>query len=272
MSTNRSDRRIGFIGGGNMANAIINGLISAGFARGNILVSDKCVEKLAEYKKMGLNTTIENCEVEKNCGIVILAVKPQVMDAALSDLAGDCGKIYVSIAAGVTLARIAAKLGSDKKIVRAMPNTPLMVGCGMTILCRNDNVGDDELTAIEEIFAAAGDVARLDERYINVGMAMAASSPAYVYMMIEAMADAGVKHGLPLGIAQKLAAKAVEGSGKMVLDTGISPEQLRINVCSPGGTTIEAVETLENQGFAATINSAIDACIEKGNKMDGQSE
>ena len=254
-----------------MANAIINGLISAGFARGNILVSDKCVEKLGEYKKIGLNATIDNCEIEKNSDIIILAVKPQVMDAVLSDLTGDCGKIYVSIAAGVTLERIAAKLGSDKKIVRAMPNTPLMVGCGMTILCPNENVSDGELTTVEEIFTAAGDVVRLDEKYINVGMAMSASSPAYVYMMIEAMASAGVKHGLPLEIAQKLAAKAVEGSGKMVLATDVSPEQLRINVCSPGGTTIEAVQTLEEKDFAETLHAAIDACIEKGNKLDASS-
>ena len=256
-----------------MANAIISGLISAGYAAKNICVSDKDSQKLAEFEKLGVNTIPCNAELEKECGIIILAVKPQIMDSVLAELANaQCApsknddKIYISIAAGVTLAKLENALGTEKKIVRTMPNTPLQVGCGITIICPNGNLTDDEISVVEEIFANS--VVRLDEAHINAGMALSASSPAYVYMLIDAMADGGVKHGLPRDVALKLAAKAVEGAGKMVTETGISPEQLKNNVCSPGGTTIEAVQALEREKFAAALHAAIDACVEKGKSLD----
>jgi pyrroline-5-carboxylate reductase len=221
-----------------------------------------------ELEKMGVNITIDNWQVERECDIVILAVKPQNMDNVLAELQGFSDKVYISIAAGITLEKLTASLGANKKIVRTMPNTPLMVGCGITILCGNGNLSDDELKVAEEIFMCAGEVVRLDESLINPAMALSASSPAYVYMLIEAMAASGVKRGLPPDIAVKLAAAAVEGSGKMVRVTGETPSQLKDNVCSPGGTTIEAVRALEKNNFAATIDSAVDACVKRGNELD----
>jgi len=272
-----SNKNIGFIGAGNMANAIIRGLIAAGeISCGNIFVSDKDEMKLAEFAKMGINITTNNSEAERNCDIVILAVKPQIMDSVLEEIratsAGEHGsplqKLYISIAAGVTLAKLQSKLGENTKIVRTMPNTPLMVGSGVTIVCPNDNLTADEIVVAEAVFACGGDVVRLDEKHINVGMALSASSPAYAYMFIDAMAKAGEKRGLSYDVALKLAVSAVIGSGKMVTDTGVSPLQLKDNVCSPNGTTIEAVKTLETNDFAGIIDMAIDSCVKRGEELD----
>ena len=270
-----STKKIGFIGAGNMANAIIRGLIAAGeISCGNIFVSDKDETKLAEFAKMGINITTDNSEVEQNCDIVILAVKPQIMDSVLEEIratsAGEHGSplLYISIAAGVTLAKLQSKLGESAKIVRTMPNTPLMVGSGVTIVCPNDNLTADEIVVAEAVFACGGDVVRLDEKHINVGMALSASSPAYAYMFIDAMAKAGEKRGIPYDIALKLATKAVIGSGKMVTDTDVLPLQLKDNVCSPNGTTIEAVKTLETNDFAGIIDKAIDSCVKRGEELD----
>ena len=279
-----ANKKIGFIGAGNMANAIIRGLLNAGeISSANIFVSDKDEAKLAEFAKSGVNVTVNNVEVERNCDIIVLAVKPQIMDSVLRELSGDnpqsanadssatsgvFNKIYISIAAGVTIEKLQSALGANAKIVRTMPNTPLMVGSGITIVCPNGNLTEDEIVTAEKIFACSGEVIRLAEQFINIGMALSASSPAYVYMLIDAMAESGVKQGIPREVALKLAAKAVEGSGEMVLQTGVEPLQLRDNVCSPNGTTIEAVKTLENNDFAGIIGKAIDACVKRGEELD----
>ena len=158
-----TNQKIGFIGGGNMANAVIQGLVAAGeISRGDIFVSDKDALKLAEFAKLGINTTTDNAEVERNCDIVILAVKPQFMDVVLAELDGNSDKLYISIAAGVTLERLSSVLGTNAKIVRTMPNTPLMVGCGITILCPNENVCAKDYAIAEAIFACAGENQRRD--------------------------------------------------------------------------------------------------------------
>ena len=264
-----TNKKIGFIGSGNMANAIIRGLLNAGeILSANIFVSDKDEMKLTEFAKIGVNITTDNAEVERNCDIIVLAVKPQVMDGVLSELSGSDDKVYISIAAGVTIVKLQSALGENVKILRTMPNTPLMVGCGITIVCANDNLTVDEIALAEAIFSCSGEVVRLDEQYINAGMALSASSPAYVYMLIDAMAKSGERYGIPHKVALKLAAKAVEGAGKMVMETEIEPEQLKNNVCSPNGTTIEAVKVLEQNGFADVISKAISACIKRGEELD----
>ncbi len=259
--------KIGFIGGGNMGSALIGGLLASGYKGKDITVCELSEEKRNELSLKGISVTDNTAYLEEKCDIIIFAVKPNVIDAVLAQMKGYGDKIYISIAAGVSIAHLEDMLGADKKIVRTMPNTPAQVGCGMTVVTPNRNMTDSDTDRVIKILSAVGDTEVLPEKFMNVATALHGSSPAYVYMMIDAMADAGVSYGLTKEQALKLAAKAVEGSAKMVLETGIHPEKLKDNVCSPGGTTIEAVCDLERNGFRATLQSAIDACIEKAEEM-----
>ena len=199
--------------------------------------------------------------------MIIFAVKPNVIDSVLAEMKGYSGKIYLSIAAGVSLAHLEKMLGGDKKLVRAMPNTPAQVGCGMTVITPNKNLTAAETADVREVLSGVGETEVMEEKFMSAATALHGSSPAYVYMLIDAMADAGVKYGLTKAQSLKLAAKAVEGSAKMVLETGIHPEQLKDNVCSPGGTTIAAVCDLEDNAFRAVVQSAVCACVEKAEEM-----
>ncbi len=261
--------KIGFIGSGNMATALAKGFISSGAVReSDITISDKFAASLQRWKGREVVTTCENKKVFENSDIVIFAVKPNVLPEVLKEVKKLAkNKIVVSIAAGVTLSTIEDALGKDTKIVRAMPNTPAQVGCGMTVLSPNKNVSEEALVAVQKLFSSSGNTIVLDEKYINAATALHGSSPAYVYMMIDAMADAGVKHGIPKDISLQLAAKAVEGAAKMVLETQRHPSELKDAVCSPGGTTIAAVLELEKTGFSASVAAAVDACVAKAEEM-----
>lgn len=260
---------IGIIGSGNMASALASGLIKSGVVRADeISISDKLSQNLVKWEKTGVFTTEDNNEVYKNSEIVIFAVKPNIMPIVLKEAAlFSEGRLFVSIAAGVTLENLGLVLGEEAKVVRAMPNTPAQVGCGMTVISPNKNVTETELDLVRNVLSGVGEVIILDEKYINAATALHGSSPAYVYMLIDAMADSGVRHGIPKEISLKLAAKAVEGSARMVIETGKHPQELKDNVCSPGGTTIAAVCELEKKGFSSSIQSAIEKCIEKADKM-----
>ena len=260
---------IGFIGGGNMATALIKGFISSGKVPAeNIVVFDTDAEKLgAMAESEGITPASSAAGVEDAADIVVLAVKPNVMPAVLDELSGKDGGIYVSIAAGISLETLEKSIGKDKKIIRTMPNTPALVGCGMTVITPNKNISGEELKMIGDLFEGIGETVILEEKYMNAAIALHSSSPAYIYMLIDAMADSGVKYGIPKALALKLAAKAVEGSAKMVLETGSHPEQLKDNVCSPGGTTIAAVCELERTGFRSSVQSAIDACVSKADAL-----
>lgn len=259
--------KIGFIGGGNMGSAIIDGLIASGYKADHINVCELNDAKRQEFSSKGINVTDSAVRLEDMSDIVIFAVKPNVIDFVLKQMMGSLEKIYLSIAAGVSIAHLEEILGSDKKIVRTMPNTPAQVGCGMTVVTPNDNMSDEDTEKVLNILSAIGETEILPEKFMSIATALHGSSPAYVYMMIDAMADAGVAYGLTKEQAIKLAAKAVEGSAKMVLETGIHPEKLKDNVCSPGGTTIAAVCDLERNGFKATMQSAVDACVQRAEEM-----
>lgn len=260
---------IGFIGGGNMATALISGLISSQKVKPEeIYVYDVDAEKLEAMKnELKINSSSSVSELEQTVEIVVLSVKPNIMPVIFSELEGIDSKLYISIAAGITLESLAKGIGADKRIIRTMPNTPALVGCGMTVITPNANVSPSEVDMVEDLLSGIGDTVRLDEKYMNAAIALHSSSPAYIYMLIDAMADSGVKYGLPKNVALKLAAKAVEGSAKMVLESDEHPMKLKDNVCSPGGTTIAAVCDLESSGFRASIQSAIDACIQKADNM-----
>ena len=235
---------IGIIGAGNMASALAGGLISSEIVRPDELaISDKNPANLSRWETVGTYTTEDNIEVIKHSEIII------------------------SIAAGVTIDKIESILGNKAKIIRAMPNTPAQVNCGMTVITPNKNISDAELECAKKILSGVGEVVVLEEKYINAATALHGSSPAYIYMLIDAMADSGVKYGIPKNIALTLAAKAVEGSAKMVLETKEHPQVLKDAVCSPGGTTIAAVCELDRTGFRTSVEQAIDACVKKADDM-----
>ncbi len=264
--------KIGFIGSGNMATALAKGFISSGKVQAKELtISDKFPKSLEKWAETDVFTTENNSEVCNKSELIILAVKPNILPNVLNeikDLLND--KIFVSIAAGVTLDTMEQILGKDVKIIRAMPNTPAQVGCGMTVLSPNKNITDAELKAVDDIFCGAGSTVILEEKYINAATALHGSSPAYVYMLIDAMADSGLKHGIPKELGLKLAAKAVEGAARMVMETGTHPAKLKDAVCSPGGTTIAAVLELEKGGFSSSVSAAVDACVKRAEEMSGK--
>ncbi len=261
--------KIGFIGGGNMASAIIGGLVKSGFISGkDIFVSDKDADKISSLESLSVNVSDDNIKTVNEADVIIFAVKPNILPLVLDETKEYLiEKLVVSIAAGTMIKDIEKIIGNDKKIVRVMPNTPAQVNCGMAVICPNHNARSNDTEAVCKIFDAVGSTVILDEKYINAATALHGSSPAYIYMLIDAMANSGVKYGIPKDISLMLVSKAVEGSAKMVSETKIHPAKLCDNVCSPGGTTIEAVNVLEECGFKASIQQAIDACVKKAEEM-----
>ena len=261
--------KIGFIGGGNLASAIIGGLVKSGFINGeDIFVSDKDASKISPLESLKVNVSSDNIKTVNEADIIIFAVKPNILPLVLNETKEHLlGKLVVSIAAGTMIKDIEAIIGDDKKIVRVMPNTPAQVNCGMAVICPNANADGEDKDAVCKIFDAVGSSVILDEKYINAATALHGSSPAYIYMLIDAMANCGVKYGIPKDISLMLVSKAVEGSAKMVSETKIHPAKLCDNVCSPGGTTIEAVNVLEECGFKSAVQKAIDACVKKAEEM-----
>lgn len=261
--------KIGIIGAGNMASALLAGFLSSEIVSpSDVFLSDMDTEKLLPWTQMGVGCFSKNETVIEKADVVIFAVKPSVLPIVLKEMGvRKDEKLYISIAAGFSIEKIKAYLGEDAKIIRVMPNTPALVKCGMTVISKDEKITDDELEIAKKLFMSVGEVVCLDEKYINAATAIHSSSPAFIYMLIDAMADAGLKYGIDKKTAKILAAKAVEGSAKMVLSSDEHIMQLKDNVCSPAGTTIEAVLELERRGFKADIQSAIKVCVEKANNL-----
>lgn len=271
--------KVGFIGVGNMGGALLRSIVrfNKEAALNNSeeqLFSVSAYDINAELLKKLTNETgiIEEISVASlvnNCDIIVLAVKPQYCQNVLEQIKSAITekKIIVSIIVGLSARYFKGILGSQARIVRTMPNTPALVGEGMTLVSWNDSVNDDEKKAITKLFSCSGKVEELDESLMSEVTALTGSSPAYVFMFIEAMADAAVKAGIQRKLAYRLAAQAVLGSAKMVLDTGMHPAELKDMVCSPGGTTIEAVAILEQEGFRNAIIKAMDECTRKAREI-----
>ena len=265
------DKIIGFIGAGNMGSAMIGGICNSGLvAPEQIIVSAhsaSTIEKI--HDTYAVRTTLCNEEVASTSNILFLAIKPyqfaDVLPAIAASLKKDC--IIVSVAAGQSIAAIEELLGNNIKLVRTMPNTPALVGESMSALCCNSNVTSDELALVKQLFECFGKAEVVAEHMIDAVIGVAGSSPAYVYMFIEAMADAAVADGMPRSMAYKFAAQSVLGAAKMVLETGRHPGELKDAVCSPGGTTIEAVAALEAGGFRDAVITAQRACVQKSKDM-----
>ena len=264
-------KKIGFIGAGNMAGAIIGGIIKSNLVESqNVIASAKTMTNLNKLKdEYNINVTLDAREVVKNSDIVFMAVKPNIFDGVLEsvkDLIGD-EKIVVSIAAGKSISSIENIIGDDKKIIRTMPNTPALVNEGMSALCPNKNIEDEELKIVKGIFDSFGKSEVVGEYLIDSVIGVSGSSPAYVFMFIEAMADAAVVGGMPRKQAYNFAAQSVLGAAKMVIESGKHPGELKDMVCSPGGTTIEAVKVLENEGMRSAVINGMASCIEKSIEM-----
>lgn len=262
---------IGFIGCGNMAHAMMHGMVTSGMVKAeDVLTSNRSAAKLeAVQKELGVSITQDNREVARNSDVLILAVKPQFYAQVIDEIKQDLKQevLFVSIAPGWTLERMEQQLGFSARIVRTMPNTPAMVGEGMTALCPNERVSQQQMEELERLFSSFGRTTVVAEHLMDAIPAVSGSSPAYVFLFIEAMADAAVMDGIPRAQAYQLAAQAVLGSARMVLETGLHPGALKDMVCSPAGTTIQAVRVLEEKGMRSAVIEAMRACTEKCKNM-----
>lgn len=258
--------KISFIGMGNMGFAMMQGATSC-FSENNITYTDVNKERLEYVREVTQIPYVNsNEECVNKADIIILAVKPQYMKEVLSSfkIEINSNKIFISIAPGITIDQLKSQLGQSIKIVRAMPNTPALIKEGMSAICfSNDEFSKEEKETIFNFFDSFGQTIEINEKQMDMIVPISGSSPAYVYMFIEAMADAGVLFGLPRDVSYKLAAQSVLGSAKLVLESGQHPGELKDTVCSPGGTTIEAVRKLEESGFRSSVIEAMTACYEK---------
>ena len=259
--------KIGFVGCGNMATAIIKGIIKKQIIEEeNIMASAKTKTTLERVQReLGIKVSMDNSEVVKNSDIVVLAVKPQYYQEVIEQIKDTVSdnQIIISIAPGKTLAWLQDCFGKNVKLVRTMPNTPALVGEGMTGACRNEYVTDEDYATVLQILGSFGEVETIPENLMDVCVSVSGSSPAYIYILIEAMADGAVADGMPRAQAYKFAVPSVLGSAKMVLETGKHPGELKDQVCSPGGTTMEAVRVLEEKGFRSSVIEAMKACVRK---------
>lgn len=258
--------QFGFIGAGNMGFAIMKGLLKV-FAAESVTFYEKDMQRAKEVSAAtGAVLAESGFACASSSKYVILAVKPQHLQTAVAEIAGgiSAGQVFISIAPGISAADLKGMLGASCRVIRAMPNTPALVGEGMTGVCYDPALfSGGEQETIRSLFESFGKMALVDEKLIDAVVCVSGSSPAYVYMFMEALADSGVKYGLPRDMAYEMAAQAVLGSAKMLLKTGEHPGRLKDQVCSPGGTTIAAVAALEEHGLRSAVMKACDACYAK---------
>lgn len=261
----------GFIGCGNMACAIIGGILGKGIQQKEDLIGSVKTDASAEKvrRTLGISCTTDNLEVVRQADYLFLAVKPQFIPQVAEEIRPHLKKeqVLISLIAGKNLAWLKEHLGKDQKIIRIMPNTPALVGEGLTVICPDDLVSREEITQVETILNSFGRSALVTEPILDISGAVAGSSPAFVFMFIEALADGALAEGMPRKQAYEFAAQAVLGSAKMVLETGKHPGELKDMVCSPGGTTIEGVNVLEKEGLRSAVMDAVRACIAKTRRL-----
>lgn len=262
--------KLGFIGAGNMAQAMIGGVLGSGLLQKDDIIASAATQNTIEkvQKQYGIRTTLNNREAA-DADIVFLAVKPAYCGQVIEEIKDTVSEqqIIVSIAAGKTMAWLEEKFGGKKKIIRTMPNTPALVGEGITAVCPNDNISTEELQSVCKILESFGRAEVVQESMMDAVIAVSGSSPAYVFLFIEAMADAAVAEGMPRATAYQFAAQSVLGSARMVLETGKHPGELKDMVCSPAGTTIEAVRVLERKGLRGSVMECMRACADKSRNM-----
>ena len=264
-------KKLGFIGCGNMGKAMIHGVLASGKAQASDILASAKTESSREKNaaELGIRLTSDNKSVAEFADILFLAVKPQYYEEVIAEIkdAVSDDEIIVSIAPGKSLSWFDEMFGKSLKVIRTMPNTPAMVGEGMMGVCANERVSQAELDTVLDLCSGFSKAEMIDEKLMDVVTAVSGSSPAYVFMFIEAMADAAVAGGMPRNQAYTFAAQAVLGSAKMVLETGKHPGELKDMVCSPAGTTIQAVRVLEEKGMRSSVFEAMMKCLDISRKM-----
>ena len=268
------DRTIAFLGAGNMAEAIIKGLLRAGIARPeSIIATGRRSERTEELKRVyGIRTTQDNVAAAREADIVVLSVKPQAMDKLVVQVAPalDQRKLIISVAAGVPIAALERRLGAGARIIRTMPNTPSLVGAGACALSRGEHASEEDLAVASRIFQSVGTTTVVEENLLDAVTGLSGSGPAYIFLVIEALSDAGVKVGLPRYTALKLAAQTVLGSAQLLIETNSHPGQLKDQVTSPGGTAIAGLHTLEAGGLRTTLINAVEAATRRARELGEQ--
>jgi pyrroline-5-carboxylate reductase len=262
---------VGFIGAGNMGEALIKGLIEANLVPAtSIHATDVRLERLKELdRQFGIQVSSDNADLVRHSDIVILAVKPQIMDSVLKEIAPAVTrkKLLISIAAGVSTAKIRTVLHKDARLIRVMPNTPALVLEGVTAIAKADGLEPDDLDTAGEIFSAVGRVVVLDETQMDAVTGLSGSGPAYVAIVIESLADGGVRMGLDRITAMTLATQTVLGAAKLLLETGLHPGALKDMVSSPGGTSIAGIAALEEGGIRTTFIKAVERATERSREL-----
>jgi pyrroline-5-carboxylate reductase len=267
---------IGFLGTGNMAEALIKGLIAAGVVEpqqihGSDPRRERCDEMTSKY---GIHATTRNEDVVRQSEIVVLSVKPQILPKVLDEVAPHLKPhaLVISVAAGMPIAAIERRLAAGTRVVRTMPNTPALIGAGATAIAAGQHAKDDDVEATRSIFAAVGMTVVLDESQLDAVTGLSGSGPAYVFLIIEALSDAGVKMGLSRYNATALAAQTVHGSAKLLLETNEHPGRLKDMVTSPGGTAIAGLHTLEAGGLRTTLINAVEAATNRSRELGALAE
>uniref|UniRef100_A0A6V3K1Q8 Pyrroline-5-carboxylate reductase n=2 Tax=Lotharella globosa TaxID=91324 RepID=A0A6V3K1Q8_9EUKA len=268
--------RVGFIGAGQMATAMARGIVKSKlYPAADIIASDRSKEQRESFAKLvGCSTTEDNKAVAKGSETLILAVKPNIVPYVLAEVKGclTSSTLVVSIAAGVSLATMEELLPTGTRLARVMPNTPCLVGETASAYALGKNATKDDGKTVEQILQACGKTCRVQEKLLDAVTGLSGSGPAYVYILIEAMADGGVRMGLPRPVALQLAAQTVLGSAKMVMETGEHPGLLKDKVASPGGTTIAGIHALEKGGFRATVMNAVEAAATRSRELSKAAE
>lgn len=267
-----ANKSIGFIGGGNMAEALIRGLMEgAGIRRAQIGVSDPRQARLDELQeRYDIRIETDNLAIAKGAEVIVVATKPQVLPSVLDEIrpANASDKLFISVAAGITTAFIEERLGNNEaRVVRAMPNTPALVQAGATVVAAGKHASDVDIQIAKSIFDAVGITEVLVESQLDAVTGLSGSGPAYVFLVLESLAEAGVKVGLGRDIALKLAAQTVMGAAKLLIDTDGHPGQLKDMVTSPGGTTIAGLRALEQGGLRTTLISAVEAATHRAKEL-----
>jgi len=267
-----TNKKIGFIGGGNMAEAIIKGLLAGGVPAADLTVAEP-VEERRNFlqERYGIKTDESNQVVATASDILLLAVKPQLAGPVLAGLTGTVGPdtLLISIMAGVKTATIEAAFGPGVKVIRVMPNTPSLVLEGASALSAGTNAPAEDLSLARRIFELVGKAYIVDEKLLDAVTGLSGSGPAFVLTFIEALSDAGVKNGLPRDIATSLAAQTVYGTARLLLETHEHPAMLREKVTSPGGTTIAGLHVLDREGFRGTVINAVDTATARSRELGG---
>lgn len=268
--------KLGFIGLGNMASAIIGGILKEKIVAPEEMIGSAKTEKTAREKavQFGIETCTDNKKIAKQAEVLVLAVKPQFFPEVISEIRDIVREdtLVISVAAGKTMQYIEEQFGTSEngkriKLVRAMPNTPALVLAGCSGYCVNGQVSREEKDFAHKLFGSFGKAIEVPERLMDTVGSVSGSSPAFVFMFIEALADGAVAEGMPRKQAIEFAAQAVFGSAKLVLESGMHPEELKDMVCSPGGTTIQGVRALEKGGMRGAVMDAVIACVEKSKKL-----